>query len=124
MRRSRFTGKLVIGALKHLMVLALLAMASGAAGAEPPSRIAIAATLSGPAANIGEALVEGARIAIEEAGPDAPPVELVITDDQGSAEEAKALARRFAGGDAVAVLGPSLSPIAPAVDTLYAEAGL
>jgi ABC-type branched-subunit amino acid transport system substrate-binding protein len=103
-----------------LLSLPLRAAADGA----PPPRIAAALTLSGPAGNVGVEVLQGIRMAIEEAGPRAPRVELVVTDDGGSTEGARDTARRIADGDALAVVGPSLSALAVAVDPIYAAAGL
>ena len=105
--------------------VALLAMLPRtAAGQGSPLPIAVVLTLSGPAGNIGTEVLEGVRMAIEEAGPRAPRVDLAITDDQGSIEGARNAARRIADGNSLAVIGPSLSALALAVDPIYAEAGL
>jgi branched-chain amino acid transport system substrate-binding protein len=86
--------------------------------------IALALTLSGPAANVGTEVLEGVRMGIEDAGSRAPPVDLAIIDDGGSVEGAREAARRIAEGEALAVIGPSLSAVAQAVEPIYAEAGL
>ena len=43
---------------------------------------------------------------------------------KAAVEGARDAARRIADGDALAVIGPSLSAVAPAVEPIYAEAGL
>ena len=103
-----------------LFVLPLEAAAQRA----PSLRIAAALTLSGPAANIGAEVLEGLQMGIEDASRKALPVDLAIIDDQGTVEGARDAARRIADGDALAVIGPSLSAVAPAVEPIYAEAGL
>src|SRR5689334_10941545 len=109
-----------------LLLLVGLAVVPHGAGARPatPLRVAAALTLSGPAANIGEEVLEGIEMGVEEAGPQAPPIDLAIIDDQGSVDGARDAARRIAEGDALAVIGPSLSTVALAVHPVYAEAGL
>lgn len=111
-------------AVSALAALLLGVSAARAADGTSPPRIAAALTLSGPAGNIGAEVLQGIRMALEEAGAGAPRIELVIEDDGGGADGARAAARRIAAGDAVAVIGPSLSAVARAVDPIYAEAGL
>src|SRR3712207_2178041 len=114
------------GAFPIAMALSLLAFLPGPAAARDgqPLRIAVALTLSGPSGNTGTEVLEGVRMAMEDAGPRAAGIELVVSDDGGEAEPAREAARRVAAGDAVAVIGPSLSTVALAVETIYAEAGL
>ena len=133
-RRARFHASRLVqpggvprrGALIVAAALALFALLAGPAAAQdrPPLRIAVALTLSGPSGNIGADVLQGIRMAIEDAGPRAAGVELAVTDDGGEAEPAREAARRGAAGDAVAVIGPSLSTVAMAVEPVYAEAGL
>jgi ABC-type branched-subunit amino acid transport system substrate-binding protein len=105
--------------------LAILAWISGPAAArDPPQRIAAVLTLSGPSATVGLDALAGVRMAFDEARRQAPGVELAVIDDGGDAEAARAAARRVAAGDALAVIGPSLSTVALAVEAIYAEAGL
>ena len=118
-------GKLRYGASLVAAALLLLAVLPGSAVArDQPLRIAVALTLSGPSGNIGADVLGGIRMAMEEAGPRAAGVELVVVDDGGEAEAAREAARRVAASDAVAVIGPSLSTVALAVQPIYAEAGL
>ncbi|HYI82631.1 MAG TPA: ABC transporter substrate-binding protein, partial [Acetobacteraceae bacterium] len=119
-------GKPRHGALLVVAALSLLACPPGQAVAEdrPPLRIAVALTLSGPAGNTGADVLQGVRLAFEDAGPRAAGVEMDVIDDGGEAEAAREAARRVAAGDAVAVIGPSLSTVALAVQPIYAEAGL
>jgi ABC-type branched-subunit amino acid transport system substrate-binding protein len=116
----------VIGHCALLLVTAALLALPVRAAADPgsPLRIGIALTLSGPAANVGAEVLDGIRMAIEDASPPAPPVDLAIIDDGGSLEGARDAARRIADGGALAVIGPSLSAVALAVEPIYAEAGL
>ncbi|MBD0275204.1 MAG: ABC transporter substrate-binding protein, partial [Acetobacteraceae bacterium] len=118
--QPRYGGLLVVAALS------LLAIVPGPAAARdrPPLRVAVALTLSGPSGNIGAEVLQGVRMALEEAGPQAAGVELAVTDDGGGAEGAREAARRVVAGDALAVIGPSLSTVALAVEPIYAEAGL
>lgn len=108
-----------------LITVLLLAMPPKAVAEQgSPPRIAVALTLSGPAANIGAEVLDGIRMAMEEASPQVPQVSLMIIDDRGSIEGARDAARHIAEGDALAVIGPSLSAVALAVEPIYAEAGL
>lgn len=108
-----------------VVTLTLLAMLPRTAdGQGLPFPIAVALTLSGPTSNIGAEVLEGIRMAIQEAGPRAPRVDLTIIDDQGNIEGARDAARRIADSNSLAVIGPSLSALALAVDPIYAEAGL
>ena len=119
-----------LGIARHNVVLiaaalVFLAWTPGVPAANgQPLRIAVTLTLSGPSANIGVDTLAGIRMAIEEAGRQAPGVELSVTDDAGRVEDAREAARRTAAGDALAVIGPSLSTLALAVEPVYAEAGL
>ena len=89
-------------------------------GPESVSATAIGKGNPWPSAEV----LEGIRMAIQEAGPRAPRVDLTITDDQGNIEGARDAARRIADSNSLAVIGPSLSALALAVDPIYAEAGL
>jgi ABC-type branched-subunit amino acid transport system substrate-binding protein len=103
----------------------LLVFSRGAAAeGVPPQRVAVALTLSGPAANIGAEVLEGIRMGVAEAGPETPPIALDVLDDGGTLDGARDAARRIAEADAVAVIGPSLSTVALAVEPIYAAAGL
>ena len=105
--------------------LVLLAGIPGISAAkDPPVRIAATLTLSGPSANIGTDGLAGIRMAIEAAGRNVPEVELAVTDDGGNVENAREVARRVVAGDALAVIGPSLSTVAMAVEPIYAAAGV
>src|SRR3954454_214090 len=108
-----------------LIAVTLFAVPLEAAAQRAPSlRITAALTLSGPAANIGAEVLEGLQMGIEDASRKALPIDLAIIDDRGTVEGARDAARRIADGDALAVIGPSLSAVAPAVEPIYAEAGL
>ena len=72
-------GKPRHGALLVAAALSLLACPPGPAVAEdrPPLRIAVALTLSGPSGNTGADVLQGIRLAFEDAGPRAAGVEMV-----------------------------------------------
>jgi ABC-type branched-subunit amino acid transport system substrate-binding protein len=82
------------GALLVAAALSLLAIVPGSAAARdrPPLRVAVALTLSGPSGNTGADVLQGVRMALEEAGPQAAGVELAVTDDGGEAEAAREVA--------------------------------
>src|SRR4051812_36401700 len=108
-----------------LIAVTLFAIPLEAAAQRAPSlRITAALTLSGPAANIGAEVLEGIQMGIEDASRRALPIDLAIIDDRGSVEGARDAARNIADGDALAVIGPSLSAVALTVDPIYRDAGL
>jgi ABC-type branched-subunit amino acid transport system substrate-binding protein len=115
----------ITGCVLLLAAVAIFAWPLGAAAQQAsPLRIAAALTLSGPAANIGTEVLEGIQLGLEDAGPQAPQVDLAIVDDGGTAEGARDAARRIVDGDALAVIGPSLSAVVLAAEPIYAEADL
>ena len=91
-----------------------------------PVHIAAALSLSGPGDFYGLPALDGATLAVEEANADrgAPRVELAVSDDHSSPDQATAEARRIAGTDAVAVIGPSLTITALKAGAAYAAADL
>src|ERR1700760_353117 len=107
-----------------ILIVAALLLLTGSRCGSAQIRIAVAVTLSGPAANTGTETLAGIRLALEQAGPAARDVELAVIDDRGSVEQAREEAGRIAAGDAIAVIGPSLSTVGRAVDASYAEAGI
>jgi ABC-type branched-subunit amino acid transport system substrate-binding protein len=91
-----------------------------------PVHIAAALSLSGTGDFYGRPALDGATLAVEEANADrsAPRVELAVSDDRSSPDQAAADAQRIAGTNAVAVIGPSLTITALKAGPAYARAGL
>ncbi|MFI6347133.1 bifunctional serine/threonine-protein kinase/ABC transporter substrate-binding protein [Streptomyces sp. NPDC050560] len=108
----------------------LAAWAAGRGGGAPPPRrtLGVHTTLSGPGADTGRALRDGATLAVERfnARGDRPfTLRLRTLDDRGGASGARDVAARMAGDPEVtAVLGPSGEATALAAAESYGDAGL
>ncbi|MGA3401150.1 MAG: penicillin-binding protein activator [Acetobacteraceae bacterium] len=83
-------------------------------------RVALLAPLSGPRADLGQALVQAARLAM--AVPDAPTLD--VKDTGGTAEGAAAAAQAAIAGGAGLILGPLLSSETAAVAPVARTAGV
>jgi len=124
-RALMLCGIVGFGTVALPIAVVLFAAAGTAIGRDEPTlRIAVPLTLSGPAGNIGTEVLDGIRMAIEDAGAQAARIELAVFDDSGDVETARETARRIAASDALMVMGPSLSVVATQVEQIYAEAGL
>jgi ABC-type branched-subunit amino acid transport system substrate-binding protein len=97
----------------------------------PPSvgtefEIAVAVSLTGPGKTAGDPVLNGARLAVEEANADGDgvPVELVTYDDKSSPDGARDAAQHAVADNAVAVVGPAISVLSLAAGPIYAQNGL
>lgn len=95
----------------------------------PPLKLAVVSSLTGrdTAEDAhGRWLVEGVRLAIEEANAESsgPRIELEVYDEQGSDAGARAAATKIAAGNALAVIGPMFSTSSMAAGPIFAAAGL
>ena len=108
-----------------LMVLALFAALGSAAGAEP-IEIAAAVSLTGAGDFYGNPVLDGIRLAVDEANrdPAQAKISLTVDDDHSSPQEAATLAARLGTGRALAVIGPVITAPAMAAGPVYAKAGL
>jgi ABC-type branched-subunit amino acid transport system substrate-binding protein len=107
--------------------IGLTLVATPRAGAQTPTaKIAMAAAATGAASTFGTPIIDGARLAVEEANAsgEAPKIELVIHDDASSDARAREIAREIIASDTLAVIGPATTPTALAVGPIYAEAGI
>lgn len=122
---------------RHSFALIAGAIAAALAGAawwsvahSGPSviRIGVGQPLSGPIANMGQDMLNGARLAAEEInaaggvqiGGKSIPIELVTADDKSDAEAGKLAAKKLVDADVVAVIAHLNSGVSIAAAPLYA----
>jgi branched-chain amino acid transport system substrate-binding protein len=81
---------------------------------------------TGPAAGLGQPIIQGAQLAIDEYNADAEcEVGYELFDSQGSGDQAPSLATEAAGNEAiVGIVGPAFSGEGAAAGPIFAEAGL
>jgi branched-chain amino acid transport system substrate-binding protein len=101
----------------------------GSASGEPACdlKIAFMGALTGPAAGLGIAAVNGAELAIEQYNEENAdcPVEFVKQDSQSDPEQAPGVAKDIIDDDKViGLVGPLFSGESEAADPLFNEAGL
>ena len=93
-------------------VLASATFFAGGAFAQskPPIRIGVILPMSGPAGSVGKPFQMGVLLGVEDVNADGgvngSPLELVTEDDQLNPAQSVLMIRKFAGSNAVAVLGP------------------
>jgi branched-chain amino acid transport system substrate-binding protein len=100
--------------------------AGGDGGAACDQAIAFFGALTGDAANLGIAIRDGAKFAVDQYSAEAEcPVELVEFDSQGSPDQAPALAQEAISNEAIiGIVGPAFSGESEAANPLFDEAGL
>jgi ABC-type branched-subunit amino acid transport system substrate-binding protein len=100
--------------------------ASGGGGAACDLTLAFFGPQTGPAAGLGEPIINGAQLAIDEYNADAEcEVAYEQIDSQGSPDQAPSLATEAAGNEAIiGVVGPAFSGESAAAGPIFAEAGL
>ncbi|HEY0847669.1 MAG TPA: branched-chain amino acid ABC transporter substrate-binding protein [Noviherbaspirillum sp.] len=103
----------------------------GACSRQVTVRIGVVAPMSGPLAQYGKDIANGAQIAVDELNSDHFSIqrkrarfELVVEDDKASPEEGKAAAQRLIDAGVVAVFGHFNSGVSIAAAPLYAAAGI
>ena len=81
---------------------------------------------TGPAAGLGQPIIQGAQLAIDEYNAEAEcPVGYEMFDSQGSPDQAPALATEAAGDEAIiGIVGPAFSGESAAAGPIFADAGL
>jgi len=81
---------------------------------------------TGPAAGLGQPIIQGAQLAIDQYNADAEcEVGYELIDSQGSPDQAPSLATEAAGNEAIiGVVGPAFSGESDAAGPIFAEAGL
>lgn len=117
----------------RLALAALIATALAGCGSGVPDvvRIGVAQPLSGPSANRGKDLLDGAKLAVAEINVrglkiDGKPVtlELVEADDKGEVDGGKAAAQQLVEARVHAVIGHLHSHITEAAAPIYASANI
>ncbi|HEY8607048.1 MAG TPA: branched-chain amino acid ABC transporter substrate-binding protein [Noviherbaspirillum sp.] len=103
----------------------------GACSREVTVKIGVAAPMSGPLAQYGKDIANGAQVAVDELNADRFYIdgkrarfELAIEDDKASPEEGVAVAKRLAGAGVSAVFGHFNSGVSIAAAPVYAAAGI
>jgi ABC-type branched-subunit amino acid transport system substrate-binding protein len=109
----------------------IAAPSSRALAADEPSAgrgvdVAIALPFTGDEAVYGNAVIEGIRLAIEEANArgDGPKINLVDFDDKGTDDGGTEVARKIVASNSIIALGPAFSHISLQSGPIYAEAGV
>ena len=99
----------------------------GGSAADCDKSIAFFGALTGPAAGLGQQILNGVELAVDqhnEANADCE-VGLVQYDSQGNPDQAPQLATQAAGDDSViGIVGPAFSGESAAAGPIFAEAGL
>lgn len=103
----------------------------GACSRQVTVKIGVVAPMSGPLAQYGKDIANGAQVAVDELNSDHFGIdrkrarfELVIEDDRASPEEGKAAAKRLIDAGVAAVFGHFNSGVSIAAAPLYAAAGI
>jgi branched-chain amino acid transport system substrate-binding protein len=103
-----------------------LTLASPAVAQVKPIRLGFMASLSGPGAIVGTAVLTGAEVGVDllnrAGGIDGRQVELVVMDDKGRGESAIGLAQELFGQDIRILFGFSNSTVVLALTPLLADA--
>ncbi len=97
-----------------------------AAGCQPTT-LAFLGPTTGPYANLGINILDGAKVALDEFNTANPDCEITLTefDSQGDPEKATPLAVKIAGDDSIlGVVGPAFSGESDATGDAFNEAGL
>jgi branched-chain amino acid transport system substrate-binding protein len=116
--------------LRIVTVSAVLLML-GACTRQVTVKIGVVAPMTGPLAQYGKDIANGAQVAVDELNSDHFSInrkrarfELVVEDDKASPEEGKAAAKRLIDAGVAAVFGHFNSGVSIAAAPLYAQAGI
>jgi len=92
----------------------------------PALKLAVAVSLTGPGDFYGQPLLDGARLAVEEANAqtNAAHIDLSVYDDHSTDDGAIKVAQQADADNAHVVVGPALTSASLAAGFTYAEAGL
>lgn len=117
--------------LQHFVVLVVALLFLNACSRQVSVKIGVVAPMSGPLAQYGKDIANGAQVAIDELNSDYFSIrgkranfELVVEDDKASPDEGKAAAQRLIDAGVVAVFGHFNSGVSIAAAPLYAAAGI
>jgi branched-chain amino acid transport system substrate-binding protein len=110
--------------LRLVIGVAFVMAAMNDAGAQPPLRIGLIQSLTGPFGTVGKAAVNGAKLYLQEHGDVVAGrrIELVVKDDGGAPDRAKRIAQEMIVNDEVAIIGAGITPSALAIAPLVTEA--
>ena len=99
---------------------------AGGDGAACDVSLAFFGPETGPAAGLGQPIIQGAQLAIDEYNADAEcEVGYELYDSQGNPDQAPSLATEAAGQEAIiGIVGPAFSGESDAAGPIFAEAGL
>jgi branched-chain amino acid transport system substrate-binding protein len=117
--------RILIRTVVGLDIVAGLALAfSGAAAAQTLLKIGLVQPMTGAFNPIGKAVVNGARLYIQEHGDTVAgrKVVLIVKDDASAPDQAKRLAQELIVNDKVAIIGSGITPSSLAIAPLSAEA--
>jgi ABC-type branched-subunit amino acid transport system substrate-binding protein len=110
------------------LLFALCALYAVACEAEEAAlQIAVAVSLTGDGAYYGKPILDGARLAVEEANNSADPatrIGIQSYDDRSDPAYAHAVADQVCATQAIAVVGPALTVAALSTGPVYAKCGL
>ncbi|MFC7516327.1 branched-chain amino acid ABC transporter substrate-binding protein [Herbaspirillum sp. GCM10030257] len=117
--------------LQHFVVLVVALLFLNACSRQVSVKIGVVAPMSGPLAQYGKDIANGAQVAIDELNAEYFSIrgkrgnfELVVEDDKASPDEGKAAAQRLIDAGVVAVFGHFNSGVSIAAAPLYAAAGI
>lgn len=115
-------------ALGLMVLLGLAALAGCQPGVPDTVKIGVAQPLSGPLKELGQDMVDGTQMAIDDINKEGLKIdgklvklELVTADDKAEVEPAKAAAKALIDAGAVAVIGHLNSGMSMAAAPMYAE---
>jgi branched-chain amino acid transport system substrate-binding protein len=99
---------------------------AGGGGAACDVSLAFFGPQTGPAAGLGQPIIQGAQLAIDQYNADAEcEVGYELIDSQGSPDQAPSLATEAAGNETIiGIVGPAFSGESAAAGPIFAEAGL
>lgn len=120
---------LFVSSLCAAFIFALLTGTPALLAETPPLKLAMISTLTsdgGGEDEHGRWLVEGVRLAIEEANAKAggPHIELEVYDDRGTEDGTRAAAAKVVASNALAVVGPMFSTSSMAAGPIFAQASI
>jgi len=101
-----------------------LVLSAGAAAAQEPLKIGLIQSMTGPFNTVGKAVVNGARLYMQQHGDTVAgrKIQIILKDDATSPEVAKRLAQELIVNDKVAIIGAGITPSALTIAPLVTEA--
>jgi len=101
-----------------------LVLSAGAAAAQEPLKIGLIQSMTGPFNTVGKAVVNGARLYVQQHGDTVAgrKIQIILKDDATSPEVAKRLAQELIVNDKVAIIGAGITPSALTIAPLVTEA--